>query len=233
MDELSRLIDKQLANDNRDAIAELINNTQIGTPTRRAQPQSSSNLSALIEAGLVPNNVQRQPDEIGSLIGRLKGGLSNMVMKPITGIEKIIEDILQKEGGFVNDPVDRGGITNYGITKGAYAAYKGLSPSQVKDSDIKNLTPDVAKDIYNTLYIRKPGFDKVQSVLLQGQLADSSVNHGSTQATKLLQKSLKSLGFNVDVDGRLGPQTMRALNKAIAHKGEDAVNNNLVKHRVS
>ena len=46
-----------------------------------------------------------------------------------TTFEEIIEDVLKHEGGYVNDPHDRGGETNFGITKKFYP-----------DVDIKNLT---------------------------------------------------------------------------------------------
>ena len=45
---------------------------------------------------------------------------------------KIIEKVLEHEGGYVNDPTDLGGETKYGITKRFYP-----------DVDIKNLTKDV------------------------------------------------------------------------------------------
>ena len=43
--------------------------------------------------------------------------------------EEIIEQVLHHEGGYVNDPTDLGGETNFGITKRFYP-----------DVDIKNLT---------------------------------------------------------------------------------------------
>ena len=53
-----------------------------------------------------------------------------------TTFDEIIDVVLHHEGGYVNDPKDPGGETNYGISKRAYP-----------DVDIKNLTEDGAKDI--------------------------------------------------------------------------------------
>ena len=49
---------------------------------------------------------------------------------------EIIEGVIEKEGGYVNDPDDPGGETKYGISKKAF-------PKE----DIKNLTIVRAKDI--------------------------------------------------------------------------------------
>ena len=52
----------------------------------------------------------------------------------------IIEKVLKHEGGYVNDPTDLGGETNFGITKRFYP-----------DVDIKNLTKEQAVEIYKRL----------------------------------------------------------------------------------
>ena len=59
----------------------------------------------------------------------------------LTKFEDIIEITLHHEGGYVNDPDDLGGETNFGIAKRFYP-----------DVDIKNLTKDEASDIYRRDY---------------------------------------------------------------------------------
>ena len=54
-----------------------------------------------------------------------------------TTFNEIIEKVLEHEGGYVNDPHDAGGETNYGIAKRWYP-----------NVDIKNLTKEQAKKIY-------------------------------------------------------------------------------------
>ena len=54
----------------------------------------------------------------------------------LTQFDDIIEIVLHHEGGYVNDPKDPGGETNFGIAKRSHP-----------DVDIKNLTIDGAKEI--------------------------------------------------------------------------------------
>ncbi len=56
-------------------------------------------------------------------------------------IEQYLEELIKREGGYVNNPADRGGATKYGITEAVARAngYKG---------NMKDLPLDVAKSIY-------------------------------------------------------------------------------------
>ena len=60
----------------------------------------------------------------------------------LISFDEIIGITLHHEGGYVHDPKDLGGETNYGIAKRFYP-----------DVDIKNLTEDEAKEIYKTDYL--------------------------------------------------------------------------------
>ena len=62
--------------------------------------------------------------------------------------DEIIEVTLHHEGGYVHDPTDLGGETNYGIAKRFYPKV-----------DIKNLTKDGAKEIYKKDYWDKNKVD--------------------------------------------------------------------------
>lgn len=118
--------------------------------------------------------------------------------------------VLGFEGGYVNDPADRGGETNYGITEGTLnAAYQaGL----VGHNDIKKLTIDEAKVIYKANYWDKSKCDELP-VPLDYLVFDASVNHGIGGAGKLLQRSINRCikANKVTVDGAIGPLTLSAL----------------------
>ena len=113
--------------------------------------------------------------------------------------DEIIEVVLHHEGGYVNDPKDPGGETNFGIAKRSHP-----------DVDIKNLTKDGAKEIYKEHYWNK---NKVESLpeQLRHIYFDMCVNQGKSRAVKILQRAANSKGKGIEVDGGLGPATRKAL----------------------
>ena len=113
--------------------------------------------------------------------------------------DKIIEEVLKHEGGYVNDPDDAGGETNYGIAK-------KFNP----DFDIKNLTKDGAKEIYYNKYWIPCKADKVPDKLKHIYF-DMVVNFGKRGAVKVLQQAAVAKGHNIEVDGGIGPNTLNAI----------------------
>ena len=113
--------------------------------------------------------------------------------------DEIIEHVLEKEGGYVNDPTDLGGETNYGITKRFYP-----------DIDIKNLTKEQAKEIYKRDYWDKNRVDELPEQL-RHIFFDMCVNQGRGTAVKVLQRAANAKGANLKVDGGLGPSTLKSI----------------------
>ena len=111
----------------------------------------------------------------------------------------IIEVVLHHEGGYVNDPDDPGGETNFGVAKRSHP-----------DVDIANLTKDGAKEIYKEHYWDK---NKVESLSeeLRHIYFDMCVNQGRGRAVKILQKAANAKGANLKVDGGMGPMTIAAM----------------------
>ncbi len=116
-----------------------------------------------------------------------------------TTFEEIIEVVLEHEGGYVNDPHDRGGETKYGIAK-------KFNP----DVDIKNLTKEGAKEIYYEKYWKPSKADQVPD-RLKHIYFDMVVNFGQGGAVKVLQQAAVSKGHNIEVDGGIGPATIKAI----------------------
>lgn len=115
--------------------------------------------------------------------------------------DQAITHILANEGGYVNDPDDPGGETNYGISKRSYPAM-----------DIRNMTEQGARDIY-----RRDYWDRCRCDELQDGVAllvfDAAVNHGPGKAIKLLQKSA-----GVAADGIIGRRTITVANQADVYR---------------
>lgn len=121
-------------------------------------------------------------------------------------LNEIIDATIKAEGGYVNDPADRGGATKYGITQ-AVARANGYS------GDMRDLPLSVARDIYKREYAIKPGFADFPSEVA-AELFDTGVNMGTATATKFLQRAVNALsGSGIAVDGKMGPATRGAVNK--------------------
>ena len=113
--------------------------------------------------------------------------------------DDIIEVVLHHEGGYVNDPDDPGGETNFGIAKRSHP-----------DVDIANLTKDGAKEIYKEHYWDR---NKVESLSedLRHIYFDMCVNQGRGRAVKIMQRAANAKGADLKVDGGMGPKTIAAM----------------------
>ena len=118
----------------------------------------------------------------------------------LTRFDDIIELVLAHEGGYVNDPDDPGGETNFGIAKRSHP-----------DVDIANLTKEGAKEIYYQDYWMKNRVPQMPEDLKHIYF-DMCVNQGRGRAVKILQRSANAKGADLVVDGGLGPKTISALN---------------------
>ncbi|EXW51657.1 glycosyl hydrolase 108 family protein [Acinetobacter baumannii 44467_9] len=125
-------------------------------------------------------------------------------------IEQYLDELIKREGGYVNNPADRGGETKYGITE-AVARTNGFK------GNMKDLPLDVAKAIYKKQYWTDPRFDQVNviSSLVAEELLDTGVNCGTGFAKPLLQRALNLLNNqgkagwpDLTVDGIYGQQLL-------------------------
>lgn len=115
---------------------------------------------------------------------------------------EILDELIRREGGFVNDPLDPGGPTKFGITQYTLAAWRGRD---VTPDDVASLTYDEAIRIYEKKYVEDPGFLQLPNGL-RTAVVDFAVHSGPVTAVKHLQKSL-----GVTADGLLGPTTLAAV----------------------
>lgn len=136
----------------------------------------------------------------------------------MASIDTMLDDIILREGGFVNDPADRGGATNYGITQATLSDWLGR---QASIADVQGLTTDEAKQIYAKNYFTGPKLNQLPE-LIQPVMLDAAVNSGVGRSIKWLQTVLNETGHGpLTVDGGIGPQTIAAANAAAAAMGAD------------
>ncbi len=129
-------------------------------------------------------------------------------------VRQIAEEIVGREGGFVNDPDDPGGATNHGVTIGTLRRL-GIDvnrDTRIDVADVKALTRKQAVEIYLKHYYEGPGIAALPEPL-QASVFDMYVNAGGN-AVKILQRLLTDMGFPCDPDGAVGPQTIRAAQMA-------------------
>jgi len=117
--------------------------------------------------------------------------------------EKIINTILDHEGNYVNDPLDRGGETKFGISKRSYP-----------DVDIKGLTLEHAKFIYKRDFWDNKQYKNIENLAIATKAFDLSVNMGEKRLNKLLQRALRTTEFSVTEDGAFGESTLKAINQS-------------------
>lgn len=125
-------------------------------------------------------------------------------------VDAIAAEIVRREGGYINDPDDPGGATNFGVTIHTMRRL-GVDLNGdgcVTAADVKKLTRDQAKDIFIKHYFERPKIHRLPKPV-QSSVFDMYVNSGSN-AVKILQRLLRKFGFDVSVDGQLGPQTIKA-----------------------
>ena len=119
-------------------------------------------------------------------------------------VDQMLDGVLEREGGFVDDPVDRGGPTRWGITQETLSAWRGVP---VTREDVATLPIEDARRIYRQQYVEAPGFAAaIPDERLLALVVDYAVLSGPRAATQALQRAI-----GIADDGILGPQTLRLL----------------------
>lgn len=129
-------------------------------------------------------------------------------------VRQIATEIVRREGGFVDDPDDPGGATNFGVTIHTMR-HLGLDldrDGSVSVADVRALTQEQAIDIFETYYFEKPLIALLPEAI-QASVFDMYVNAGAN-AVKILQRLLVDMGHEVVVDGVLGPKSIAAAQSA-------------------
>ncbi len=138
-------------------------------------------------------------------------------------VKEIATQIVAREGGFVNDPDDPGGATNFGVTIHTMRRLGiDLNSDGIIDlADVRSLTQVQAVEIFIQHYFNAPLIEGLPQEL-HPTVFDMYVNAGSN-AVKILQQLLRKMGFDVAVDGVLGAQTHAAARAAFSKASQELV----------
>lgn len=137
---------------------------------------------------------------------------------------EIINAILEREGGYTNDPSDSGGETNHGITKQTARQCGYIGP-------MEHMPREVAFSIYATLYwdsVKADDLVRIDSKIA-AEVVDTCVNMGPRRAAIFLQRGLNVLNNrgalykDVSPDGKIGPATLEALEGYLENRDRSAL----------
>jgi lysozyme family protein len=132
-------------------------------------------------------------------------------------VDELVEALIDREGGYVANPADKGGATCFGITEAVARANGYRGP-------MRHLPREEAAAIYKRLYWLRPRFDQIarRSVKLAAELFDTGVNMGPAVAATFLQRALTALNRggkdypDLVPDGRIGAVSLKALDAFLA-----------------
>ncbi|WP_424932524.1 holin-associated N-acetylmuramidase [Amaricoccus macauensis] len=131
-------------------------------------------------------------------------------------VNEIAAEIVRREGGYVNDPDDPGGATNFGVTIHTMRSL-GIDltgDGRVTTADVKALSLEQAIEIYVNHYFHGPRISELPDPL-QASVFDMQVNAGAN-AVRILQGLTGYFGQSLTADGQIGPKTAAAVEKAMA-----------------
>lgn len=132
--------------------------------------------------------------------------------------EDILSNTLAHEGGYVDDPVDRGGETYKGISRVFHSDWRGWAIIDHKkenkcaddwdevfedDQRLQNLVYEFYRDEF-----WEPSRAEELPGYLRGFYFDMCVNHGQSRAVKVLQEAINETGYDIAIDGVIGQQTL-------------------------
>lgn len=127
----------------------------------------------------------------------------------MANIDKLAPFILRWEGGFVNDPVDKGGATNMGVTIRTWRSV-GYDKDGDGDIDVDDLRlldkEDVIERVLRPHYWNRWRADEILNQSVANILVDwvwASGTHGIKRPQRIL---------GVTADGIVGPKTLAAVN---------------------
>ena len=142
-------------------------------------------------------------------------------MNETVDVDQLIDGLIEREGGYVDNGADKGGPTCFGITEAVARAHGYAGP-------MRQFPREQAVAIYRRLYWQRPRLDEIaaRSARIAAELFDTGVNMGPAVAITFLQRALTALNRggkdypDLTPDGRVGPATLGALDAFLRIRGK-------------
>lgn len=137
-------------------------------------------------------------------------------------ITKLLQNVVVLEAGFVDNPFDRGGVTQWGISL-RYLRSKGIdldSDGNTDARDIRLVTPEIAVTLYRQDFYYGPQYDLLP-IPIAAPVVDAAVMSSPRRASRMLQRAVNRLvEQRLRIDGYVGPATAAAVQDAVREHGE-------------
>lgn len=148
--------------------------------------------------------------------------------------ENIIRKSVNVEAGYVNNPADKGGETNWGITYATAQEHKADLIKLFKwDGAMRNLTQPMAMWVYRHSWWDRLRCDELLAVhpFIADRIFDFGVNAGRGAAGTNLQRILNVMNrmgkdyADIKPDGAIGDGTIKSLQYYVAKRGKEGILN--------
>lgn len=137
-------------------------------------------------------------------------------------VDDILEHVMRIEGGYSNDPADRGSRTMFGVTEAVARAYGYTGAMAALDWT-------EAKRILRAEFVDRPGLDKIAAidVAIATEMIDTAINMSPRIAVLFLQRSLNAMRADdsdlLIIDGVCGSRTVDDLRAFLDRRGDRGV----------
>lgn len=146
--------------------------------------------------------------------------------------ENIINSWCGIEGKYVNLAADRGGETNFGITKATAAEWAGELVKRFQwNGRMQDLTQEMAFWIYDKAWWQRMRCDEILAIhpFIADRVFDLAINGGRGLGVKTLQRILNACNRqqldykDIAADGGVGKLTLDALRAYVGKRGQNGV----------
>ena len=132
---------------------------------------------------------------------------------------RIVHQGMKNEGGYVDNPDLIDQPTNTGVTQPALDKYNANHPNFNFPENVKDLGPEQVQQIYKEDYYDERRIGEIENERIAMAIYDMGLMSNFRNVGKMVQETLNdSIGESLKVDGKIGNNTIGALNNIPENK---------------